>query len=407
MTIGIDASRANREFKTGTEWYSYYLIKHLAALDNQNRYLLYGLEPWRPELEQIIKEHKNVEGKILAWPFTYFWSLGRLSLEMILARPKVLFIPAHVLPLIHPRRSIVTIHDIAFRKEKAVYEEQTVERGGKYLRGLVLFIVKSFSFIFGRGFKYGPTTYLDWSTRYALRHAKKIITVSQFTKNELINSYRAQPDKIAVVHNGYDSDTYRRINDSEQIKRVVDKYGLNFPYLLYVGRLEKKKNIPLLVEAFALLKERHPEIKEKLVMIGQASFGYDEIKYIIEEYNLNNEVIMPGWVEEIDLPYLYNQASAFVFPSRHEGFGIPVIQALACGLPTVVSDLPVMREVAGEAVIYFDKDSKESLAASLLSLLTDNQLRKELKEKGLKQASQFSWEKCAQETLKVIKSVIE
>jgi len=364
MTIGIDASRANREFKTGTEWYSYYLIKHLAELDNQNRYLLYGFEAWRPELQQIIKEHKNIKGKILAWPFTYFWSLGRLSLEMIIARPKVLFVPAHVLPLIHPRRSVVTIHDIAFKKEKRVYEEQTIERGGKYLRALILFFIRLVSFFLGRGFKYEPTTYLDWSTRYALRHAKKIITVSQFTKNELINTYRAQPDKIMVVHNGYDNATYRQIIDQEQLEAVAKKYGLNFPYLLYVGRLEKKKNIPLLVEAFALLKEEHPEIKEKLVLIGQASFGYDEIKYIIEEYNLNNEVIMPGWVGETDLPYLYNQARVFIFPSRHEGFGIPVIQALACGVPTVVSDLPVMREVAGEAVLYFDKDSKESLAKS-------------------------------------------
>ncbi|HNX10939.1 MAG TPA: glycosyltransferase family 1 protein [bacterium] len=407
MTIGIDASRANREFKTGTEWYSYYLIKNLAELDQKNRYILYGLDAWRPELAKIIKEHKNIRGKILGWPFTYFWTLGRLSLEMLWRRPKLLFVPAHALPLIHPRRSIVTIHDIAFKKEKQVYNEQTVERGGKFLRRMVIVLVKYFSFLVGRGFKYEPTTYLDWSTRFALRHAKKIITVSQFTKNELINTYRAHPDKITVVHNGYNAEAYHLINNQEKINAVAAKYGLDFPYLLYVGRLEKKKNIPLLVEAFALLKERHPEIKEKLVLVGQASFGYDEIKYIVEEYNLNKEVIMPGWIEEEDLPYLHNRASAFVFPSRHEGFGIPVIQALACGLPTAVSDLPVMREVVAEAAIYFDKDDKEDMTQKLYTLLSDKSLRQELRAKGLSRASQFSWEKCARETLKVFQSVIE
>ncbi len=407
MTIGIDASRANREFKTGTEWYSYHVINNLAELDHRNNYLLYGLDPWRPELKQIIKEHRNVRGKILFWPFTYFWTLGRLSWEMLWRRPRILFVPAHTLPLIHPRRSIVTIHDIAFKKEKQVYEEQFVERGGRPLKRAIIFLLKHFSFLIGSGFKYEPTTYLDWSTKFALRHAKKIITVSQFTKNELINAYRVTPEKITVVHNGYDHNYYRVIKDQEKAIQVANGYGLDFPYLLYVGRLEKKKNIPFLVEAFALLKERHPEIKEKLVLIGQASFGYDEIKYIIEEYDLDQEVVMPGWISEADLPYLYNRAQAFVFPSRHEGFGIPVIQALACGLPTAVSDLPVMREVAGEAVIYFDKDNKEEMAEKLFQLLSDQELRDKLRLAGLEQAQQFSWEKCAAETLKVLQTVIE
>lgn len=407
MTIGIDASRANREFKTGTEWYSYHVIKNLAELDHRNNYLLYGLDPWRPELKQIIKEHRNVRGKILFWPFTYFWTLGRLSWEMLWRHPRVLFVPAHTLPLIHPRQSVVTIHDIAFKKEKQVYEEQFVERGGRPLKQVIVFLLKHFSFLIGSGFKYEPTTYLDWSTKFALRHAKKIITVSQFTKNELINAYRVAPEKIMVVHNGYDRNYYRIIKDQEKAIQVANGYGLDFPYLLYVGRLEKKKNIPLLVEAFALLKERHPEIKEKLVLIGQASFGYDEIKYIIEEYDLDQEVVMPGWISETDLPYLYNCAQAFVFPSRHEGFGIPVIQALACGLPTAVSDLPVMREVAGEAVIYFDKDNKEEMSEKLFQLLSDQELRDKLRLAGLEQAQQFSWEKCAAETLKVLQTVIE
>jgi glycosyltransferase involved in cell wall biosynthesis len=405
MTIGIDASRANRVYKTGTEWYSYYLIKNFAEIDSVNQYILYSDQPFSEDLKEIIDVHPNFTGQVLRWPWQYFWTLGRLTLEMIWHRPQVLFVPAHSIPFIHPRRTITTIHDIAFKKEEKVYTEQTVDRGHYFFRYLIVLIIKQFLFLTGKGFKYDATAYLDWSTRYALQHAKKIITVSHNTKAEIEAVYKTKGDKIKVIHNGYDDSFYKKIENKGAVNQILDKYGLNFPYLLSVGRLEKKKNIPMLIEALALLKENHPEIKAKLVLIGQAGFGYDEIKYIIEEYNLNSEVMMLGWVSEADLPAIYNGAAAFVFPSRHEGFGIPVMQALACGLPTAVSDIPVLREVAGEAAIYFDKDRKEDIAEKLRTIIVDENLRSKLTENGLKRAEQFSWKKCAEETLREIKSL--
>ncbi|MFA4942177.1 MAG: glycosyltransferase family 1 protein [Patescibacteria group bacterium] len=405
MIIGIDASRANRQYKTGTEWYSYYLIKNFAEIDNKNQYRLYSDRPFGSDLKKIIADHPNFTGKVLRWPWQYFWTLGRLTLEMVWHQPRVLFVPAHSIPLICPRRTITTIHDIAFKKEEAVYTEQTIDRGRHFLRYLIVFIVKHILFLAGKGFKYDPTAYLDWSTRYALRHAKKIITVSHNTKKEIVEVYKTNPDKIKVIHNGYDDSFFKKIADRREVAQVLDRYGLNFPYLLSVGRLEKKKNIPMLIEALALLKENNPEIKTKLVLIGHAGFGYDEIKYIIEEYNLNSEVIMLGWVAEADLPGIYNGALAFVFPSRHEGFGIPVMQALACGLPSAISDIPVLREVAEDSVLYFDKDSKEDIALKLKVILTDENLRTKLAQSGLKRAQQFSWRKCAEETLKEIKGL--
>lgn len=407
MTIGIDASRANREFKTGTEWYSYHVLKNLLAIDNHNRYLWYSDRPFRPELGEIIKQYKNVRGKVLAWPLVYLWTIIRLSLEMLFHRPKILFVPAHVLPLIHPRRTLLTIHDIAFKREKSVYIEPLTSPEKRWIKNIAILFCKYISLFRGRHFVYDPTTYLNWSTRYGLRHAKKIIAVSQATKDELVAVYQVRPDKVAVVHNGYDRQSYYPIKASEKIKKVLSKHDLNFPYLLYVGRLEKKKNIPLLVEAFALLKENHPEIKEKLVLVGLAGYGYNEVKYIIEEYNLNAEVIILGWLEEEDLPAIHCGARAFVFPSRHEGFGIPVLQALACALPTLVSDLPVFREIVGESVLYFDKDDKMDLAEKMYRLLSDGNLRRSLREKGLVKAKSFSWEKCAEETLRVMESMVE
>ncbi|MFA5023564.1 MAG: glycosyltransferase family 1 protein [Patescibacteria group bacterium] len=403
MIIGIDASRANRKHKTGTEWYSFYLIKNLAEIDKTNQYRLYLNTLPAAELQEIIKDNPNFSVKVLNWPLYSFWTLGRLTWEMIWRRPDVLFIPAHALPLIHPRRTINTIHDIAFVREQNLYLSNQVKTKLIGSRSLINFLVKLMTL--GK-YHSDSVDYLYWSTNFALRHARKIITVSNFTKQEILSLYpKAKADKIAVIHNGYNNELYRPFNDPEKIQAVLEKYGLVAPYFLYVGRLEKKKNTPALIGALALLRENNPEIKEKLILIGDASFGYDEVKYVIEEFDLNNDVLMPGWVAENDLPYIFNAASAFIFPTKHEGFGIPIIQSLACGLPTAASDLPVLREVAGDSVLYFDQNDERAIAAAMRRIVQDEVLRQNLKEKGLKQAKEFSWRKCAQETLKEIESL--
>lgn len=397
MVIGIDASRANREKKTGTEWYSFYVIKHLAEIDRKNQYRLYLNEPARPDLVAAIKNNPNFSLKFLGWPLYSFWTLGRLSWEMLWRRPDVLFIPAHTLPLFYPRKTANTIHDIAFVREKNLYRSQKPKTDWPSSRRVIDLLIRLFT-----GGKYGSTStdYLFWSTAFALRRARKIITVSEFTKQEILLAYpRAKAEKIRVVHNGYNDSLYRPIDNKEKIAAVLEKYGLEAPYFLYVGRLEKKKNTPALVEAMAILRESHPAIKEKLVLIGDASFGFDEVKYAIEEFNLNNQVQMPGWVEEADMPYIFSGATAFIFPTKHEGFGIPLIQALACGLPSAASDIPVLREVAGEAALFFNHYDKKQIAEAMYQVASNPDLRLELRSKGLERDKQFSWKKCARETL--------
>jgi glycosyltransferase involved in cell wall biosynthesis len=300
-----------------------------------------------------------------------------------------------------PKISLTTIHDVAFKSSDGLYDEKVAEHEYKY-RHRLSWLIKLATF--GR-YRYNALDYLDWSTKFAVKQASRIITVSDFTKQEIIKYYSAKPEKISVVHNGYNKLLYKKIVQPEKINQILNKYGISEPYILYVGRLEKKKNTPRLLEAFALMKENHPEMKEKLVLVGKAGYGYDEIKYVIEEYNLFNDVIMSGWVEEEDMPYLYNGAKVFVFPSLHEGFGIPIIEALACGAPIATSDLPVLREVAGNAVLYFDNNSKNDMADKLYSLLTDQDLRAALIKRGLERCQDFSWEKSARETLEVIKSL--
>lgn len=405
MIIGIDASRANLPHKTGTEWYSFYLIENLAKIDKINTYWLYVNQPPRPDFIAAIKDNPNFSFKLLNWPFYSFWTLGRLSLEMLFKRPDVLFVPAHTLPLFGPRRTLNTIHDVAFVREQNLYRSAKVKTGMAGTRKIIDAFIRLFTL--GR-YRSDSVDYLYWSTAFALRHARKIIAVSEFTKQDILSLYpdKIKSGKITVVHNGYNADIYRQFEASpEKTAAVLDKYALEGPYFLYVGRLEKKKNIPALVESFGYLQDTYPEVRAKLVLIGDAGFGYDEIKYIIEEFNLNDSVVMPGWVAEEDLPYILRAAKAFIFPSKHEGFGIPILQSMACGIPTAASDLPVLREVAGDAVLYFDQHDKHSMAEAMLKMWRDESLRQVLVSRGLEQVKKFSWRRCAEETLAVIESL--
>ncbi len=400
MLIGIDASRANLKHKTGTEWYSFYLIKNLAKIDKENKYRLYlDTEP-SIELKKAIQDNSNFSFKILRWPFRSFWTLGRLSLEMLFKSPEILFVPAHGLPFFSPRRSINTIHDLAFLRDKSLYRSDKVKSKRIYSRNFINFIVKTITFG-----KYRATSldYLYWSTKFALKRASKIIAVSHFTKKEIENFYpKVKSSKLHVVHNGYNSDLYNNNKDSDYINSVLNKYGLEKPYYLYVGRLEKKKNTPTLIEAMSIVKETYPEIKEKLVLIGNASFGYDEVKFMIEEFDLETDVVMPGWIEEIDMPAIFSAASAFIFPTKYEGFGIPILQAMASACPVAASDIEVLHEVAKDAAIYFDHNNPCSIALAMKSLVSEDGLRTSLIEKGLKRVESFCFEKCAKETLSII-----
>lgn len=400
MIIGIDASRANLKHKTGTEWYSFYLIKNLAKIDKNNKYLLYLNSEPSPELKKIIEGNSNFSFKVLNWPFDSFWTLGRLSLEMLFKAPDVLFVPAHGLPFFSPRQSVNTIHDLAFLRDKNLYRCDKIKTSHAYYRGFVNFLVKIVTL--GK-YRASSLDYLYWSTKFALKKASKIIAVSNFTKQEIENFYpKVKSKKIQVIHNGYNSELYRLSDSEEKNNEVLFKYGLEKPFFLYAGRLEKKKNTPILIEALSIVRENYPEIKEKLVLIGNASFGYDEVKFMIEEYDLEREIIMPGWVDEADMPYIFASASAFIFPTRYEGFGIPLLQAMACGLPIAVSDIPVLHEVAADVALYFDPNDSCSIALAMKSLVLDSALREDLKAKGLERVKNFDFEKCARETLEVL-----
>ncbi len=397
MKIGIDASRANRIMRTGTEWYSFHLIKELAKIDYKNTYILYLDKEPVDDLKEAIKDNKNFRFKLLKWPWSQFWTLGRLSLEMLFKAPDVLFVPAHGLPFFCPKKTISTVHDIAFVHESVLYRRQkSSSRTIKLLATL---------FTIGKH-QADSLSYLNWSTKRALRKAKKIIAVSDFTKSEILKHYsNVKSGKIRVIHNGYDNLRYRLINDENKKAEILNKYGLNSPYFLYVGRLEKKKNTPNLLEAFSILKEDYPNWPIYLSLVGSASYGFDEVKYVIEDFNLNSYINIPGWIAEEDMPYIYSSALAFIFPTKHEGFGIPIIEAMASGVPTAVSDLAVLKEVSSDSSLFFNCNSSREIADGMISLYKNENLRNELIKKGLKRANDFSWHKSANLTLELIESL--
>jgi glycosyltransferase involved in cell wall biosynthesis len=422
MIIGIDASRANRDHKSGTEWYSFYLIKWLAQIDDRNEYILYTDKYLNKNLcdlrfansgsktnfemkindkggQEIKSPHNNFKVKILKWPYYFFWTLGRLSIEMLLHRPDILFVPAHTLPLVHPKRSLVTIHDVGFAREIYLYRSDKMGPENSRARKIIDYLIRTATFG-----KYGANTvdYQNWSTRFALKHAKMILTVSEFTKLEIKKIFGDYDRKISVVLNGYNDEIYQKIEDKEMIKKVLANYGIEQPYYFYVGRLERKKNTPQLIEAFALLKEKNKSIKHKLVLVGDASYGYDEVKYAIKEYGLDDDVIMPGWIEEKDMPYLYNGADAFIFPSLYEGFGIPLLQAMACGLPIASSQTASIPEITGDASLLFNPNNIIAMSDAMERIVSDKNLRNVLIANGYLRVKQFSWKKCAEETLRVI-----
>lgn len=364
VVIGIDASRANRVLKTGTEWYSFVLIEQLKTLitpDSGHRVFLYTNTP----LLGTIKECPNhVEERVLRWWPGKLWTQLRLSWEMVRRSPDVLFIPAHAIPLVHPRRTVVTIHDIGFERLPALYP-------------------------------WYDRLYHRIVVRFALRRAWRVIVPSECTKQEIVEVYGIEPGRISVVHHGYD----RRYASKEPAasSRKQD-------YFLFVGRLEKKKNIVGLLRAFAAYREAGGD--HRLVLAGKPGFGFEEIQSVIRDLRCNDAVEFRGWVSPEGMRGLMQSATAFVFPSLYEGFGLPVLEAFAAGVPVIASAIPALREVAGDAALFVPPYRVDMLVHALHRIARHAELRASLIARGQERLQNFSWDRAAQTTFALLTDAV-
>lgn len=376
MEIGIDASRLAVAQRTGTENYAFEIIRGLAQIlappvTPHHLTLYFNKAPTETVLAGL---HLPAATNLRIIPFPRLWTHLRLSREMLLRPPKTLFVPAHVLPPVHPARSVVTIHDLGY----LYYPQAHPARSRRYL---------------------------DLSTRYSAALARRVIAISQATKNDLVRHYAIKPSKIEVIYHGYDRQRFfPQTGDAAKVS-VRERYGIKpGRFLFYVGTIQPRKNLARLLEAWAGLAAEPPFSDLQLVMAGKPGWLSEPIMTLAAELQAKfpGRLILPGYVDDADLPALLSAAEAFVFPSLYEGFGMPVLEALACGCPVVCSNSSSLPEVAGDAALYHHPLDTLALQAQLRRLLTQTGLREDLILKGLAQAARFSWETAAQQTLQVL-----
>lgn len=373
MKIGIDIRNIGKK-RTGDEVVFFNLTKNLARLDSQNRYSLFTditdsetLEKIRVDLE--IKHNKNFELISLKCKNRFLWNFWTLP-KHLRKNPVDIYLTQYITPWFVPKRiRIVTIiHDISFK----IFPK---------------FIGKSDLF------------FLNWLIPVSLRRADKIVGVSRFTRDEIIKHYQINPGKVDWMHNAVSEDFLSQDISFEKISSTRKKYSLPKKYILYIGTLQPRKNIPTLIEAYAYLPKSDTQ-SIKLVIAGGKGINYDKlIDETIEKYNLEKNVIMPGFIDEEDKAAILAGAEIFCFPSMYEGFGIPILESMSVGTPVIASKITPHEEISGKAAIFFNPHISNELSQKMAEILKNKILRDSFSTKGKKQSAEFSWQKSAQKIL--------
>lgn len=374
MIIGIDASRANAERRTGTEWYSFHLIQDLKRYDVPGlEVVLYSKEALRDGLEVL---PEGWSSRILGWPLPRFWNQGRLSLELLRRKVDLFFQPTHTLPLIRPKRIVATLHDIGFERLPQLYTRAELR-------------------------------YHRHSAKLAVKRANRILTVSDFSRREILDRYKLPEERVTAIPLGYDAARYRPDIPQAERDAALRRHRLSKPFFLYVGRIEAKKNIANLVHAFSIFKGwRGVGDPVRLFLAGSEGHGAEAVKKEIAARGIGDFVMLPGYVPEEDLPALMAAADAVLLPSWYEGFGLPVIQAQACGAPVIASSAGSLPEVAGPAALFVSPDAPEEMARAMKEIASASTLRARLVELGFENAKNYSWKETGRRTMNVLLEVL-
>lgn len=360
MKIGIDASRAFLRERTGTEEYSYQLIKNLTKINDPfcQFFLYVGKEcyidiPLPGNFK--IKKIDHARG----------WTQIGLSLEILFHPVDVLFVPSHSIPFMHPKNTVVTIHGLEYRNYPECYS----------LKERLL---------------------MELNTMFSLWQAKKIVTPSESTKKDLIKFYRSDPEKINVVYHGVERPKF--------IKPKIQKDEFD---ILFIGRIEKRKNILNLIKAFEIFKESYglKTKSYKLILAGRSGFGSGEIEKAIFVSPDRGDIILKGYVSQNEKEHLYDNARVFVFPSFAEGFGLPILEAQCRNVPVICSNIPPFNEIGKDSVLYFNPADPQDMAVKIENIFEDEELRASLIKKGEDNVRKFDWNRSADETLKIIASI--
>ncbi|MBN2410434.1 glycosyltransferase family 4 protein [candidate division KSB1 bacterium] len=261
-------------------------------------------------------------------------------------------------------------------------------------------------FHFKEHYTFLRVNFLKKMIRSSAGRAEKIITISDYSKKDIVHTFNLNPDKIAVIYEGINTDFFAIKYSGNEITTIKEKYNLPDKYILSVGHLEPRKNYCRLIEAFHQLKVKY-NIEHSLVIVGQENWYFKEIYHKVSELDLNNSVIFTKFVEKEALPAVYQLADLFVTASLFEGFGFTPLESMAAGTPAAVSDCTSLPEITGDAALLFDPYDIDDIAEKLYVLLTNGLLRKKLIGKGFENIKRFQWETCCLETAKELTKVLE
>jgi glycosyltransferase involved in cell wall biosynthesis len=360
MRIGIDA-RLVHYSRAGIGQYITGLVKGLSECDEDNDFVLL-----QNRKDNSVLAHKpNFSRKSLWTPSHHRLEQLVLPFEISPLRLDILHSPDFIPPFRRDYKSVITVHDLAF----LLYPHFLTEESARY---------------------YGQ---ID----RAVRRADHIVADSLSTKRDIVNFLGVPEAKITVIYAAADA-IYRQVEDEQLLKKTRAKYDLEQPYALFVSTIEPRKNLPTLLRAFRQLLD-HYKLEVKLAVAGQKGWFCGEVFAVAEELHLDNSVVFLDHVPIEDLVLLYNAARMHVHPSFYEGFGLPPLEAMACGTPTIVANVSSLPEVVGDAGMLISPEHTEGWTVAMWRLLTDDSLHQELSEKGLKRAKLFSWEKAAVEVL--------
>jgi len=381
MRIAINAHLVafNKSYRqAGVSKYTELLINNLARLDQADQFFIYVGKGIRPA-EFANAPNFQIRASRLPTirpPVRIGWEQFLAPAVLLRDRLDLLHCPVNVVPLAAPCQTIVTIHDLGFMRYPERY--RTAKR--RYLRA---------------------------ATTLSAHRAAHIITDAESGRQEIIELLGVRPEKVSAVPLGVD--TQFKPLEPNQVEAFRQEKQLPKRFVLYIGTLEPRKNLPLLLRGFARLQHENPNAVEgvELVLGGAKGWLYDDIFRLVRELELEPITRFPGYVNEEELPLWYNSAECFVYPSVYEGFGLPPLEAMACGCPVITSNTSSLPEVVGEAGLTVSPEDETGLSKALACLLTDSTERTRRWELGLKQAQKFTWEETARRTLEIYRRVVQ
>lgn len=356
MRIGIDI-QSTIASKTGIGHYTSQLIKELLSIDKTNSY-------------EFLRCDKFWSERV---PRRMIWENIEIPHKARQQKLDLLHIPGFAPPFACSCPVIVTVHDLI---------------GMIFPENLSLFS----RFYWGR-----------WLP-FTVKRADLIFASSENTKKDIQRLLGVEPEKIKVIYLGAGKEFFPR--GKNEIEHAKYKYNILNEYVLHVGTIEPRKNIERLIVAFKRMKNKTGR-NIKLVLVGSKKWAYEKVRNVIDREKMQDDVIFPGYIEDKDLPAIYSGAAVLALPSLYEGFGLPVVEAMACGTPVVASDISSIPEVAKDAAVLFDPYNEEEIASALVSVLSDDQLRKSLISKGFDKASEFNYQKTAQKVLEQYKNLFD